>query len=65
MDTAPRGGLIEKEGPINFSLFWKSIRGQADILLQILSLLKPLSNASVFRFVDLERQPVVMFTRMT
>lgn len=38
MDTAPPGGgLIEKEGAINF-LFWKSIQGQADTLLQILSL---------------------------
>lgn len=57
-------GLVTKEGSINF-LFWKSIQGQADTVLQILSLLKPLSNVSAFRFVDLERQPVVMLTRMT
>lgn len=59
------GVLLEKDRPINVTLFWKSIPGQVDIFLQILSLLKPLSNVSGFHFVDLERQPVVMFTRMT
>lgn len=58
-------GLVKKEGSINFSLFWKRIQGQADSVLQILSLLKPLSDVSVFHFVDPERQPVVMLTRMT